>query len=56
VWAGSAMQQYHPEVLREVFPEWEGSFSRMPSDLKLFAPSLDGNNVWPCSFWITRIN
>ena len=30
VWAGSAMQQYHREVLREVFPEWEGSFSRMP--------------------------
>ena len=56
VWAGSAMQHFHPEVLREVFPEWEGSFSRMPSDLKLFAPSLDGNNVWPCSFWIARVN
>jgi hypothetical protein len=56
VWAGSAMQRFHPEVLREAFPGWEGSFTRMPSDLKLFAPSLDGNNVWPCSFWITRIN
>lgn len=54
VWAGSAMQHYHRELLLDVFPEWEGSFSRMPSDLKVFAPSLDGNNVWPCSFWITR--
>ncbi len=54
VWAGSAMQRFHPEVLREAFPGWEGSFSRMPSDLKIFAPSLDGKNVWPCSFWIAR--
>jgi hypothetical protein len=54
VWAGSAMQQFHPEVLREAFPGWEGSFSRMPNDLRMFAPSLDGKNVWPCSFWITR--
>ena len=35
VWAGSAMQRFHPEVLREAFPGWEGSFSRMPSDLKV---------------------
>ena len=54
VWAGSAMQQFYPDVLRDAFPGWEGSFNRMPSDLKLFAPSLDGKNVWPCSFWITR--
>ena len=37
VWTGSAMQHFHPEVLREAFPKWEGSFSRMPSDLKMFA-------------------
>ncbi len=54
MWAGSAMQQFHPEVLREVFPAWEGSFERMPSSLKMFSPSLDGRNVWPCSFWIER--
>ena len=55
VWSGSAMQQFHPDVLRSVFPEWEGSFARMPQDLKVFAPTLDGRNVWPCSFWIARI-
>lgn len=54
VWASSAMQQFHPEILRRSFPGWEGSFSRMPSAMKVFAPTLDGKNVWPCSFWIAR--
>jgi Methyltransferase domain len=54
VWSGSAMQQFHPDVLRQTFPAWEGSFSRMPAHLKVFTPTLDGKNVWPCSFWITR--
>lgn len=54
VWSASAMQQFHPEVLRQAFPGWEGSFTRMPEELKVFAPTLDGQNVWPCSFWIAR--
>jgi len=54
MWSGSAMQQFHSDVLRQAFPAWEGSFARMPCDLKVFAPTLDGNNVWPCSFWIAR--
>ena len=54
VWAGSAMQQWHADVLREAFPAWEGSFSRMPAALRVFAPTLDGKNVWPCSFWVER--
>lgn len=54
IWSGSAMQQYHADVLRQAFPGWDGSFSRMPAGLKVFAPSLDAKNVWPCSFWIAR--
>jgi hypothetical protein len=54
VWSGSAMQQFHPDVLRRAFPAWEGSFRRMPAAMKVFAPSLDGENVWPCSLWIER--
>lgn len=54
MWSGSAMQQFHADVLREAFPAWEGSFARMPEDLKVFAPTTDGKNVWPCSFWIIR--
>lgn len=55
VWSGSAMQHFHPDALRDAFPAWEGSYERIPSSLKVFAPSLDGKNVWPCSFWIERI-
>jgi predicted O-methyltransferase YrrM len=54
VWAGSAMQAKHADLLREAFPGWEGSFTRMCPQHKIFAPSLDGKNVWPCSFWIER--
>ncbi len=53
-WSGSAMQQFHPDVLRQAFAKWENSFTRMPEDLKVFAPTQDGLNVWPCSFWIAR--
>ncbi len=54
VWSASAMQQFHADVLREAFPGWEGSYRRMPRDVQVFAPTLDGQNVWPCSFWIER--
>jgi len=54
VWTGSAMQRFHGDALRKAFPGWEGSFTRMPEEMKVFAPSLDGKNVWPCSFWIER--
>jgi Methyltransferase domain len=54
LWAGSAMQQFHPEILRSAFPSWEGSFARMPTSLKGFVPSRDGKRVWPCSFWTMR--
>jgi len=54
-WSGSAMQQFRPEILREAFPGWEGSFTRMPSQLRVFAPTLDEKNVWPCSLWIERV-
>lgn len=54
VWSSSAMQQFHPDVLRQAFPAWEGSFERMPADLRVFSPTLDGKNVWPCSLWIAR--
>jgi hypothetical protein len=54
IWSASAMQQFHADVLREAFPGWQGSYSRMARDQKIFAPSLDGANVWPCSFWIRR--
>lgn len=55
LWSASAMQQFYPDLLRQAFPGWEGSFSRMPQEQRVFAPTLDGRNVWPCSFWIRRM-
>jgi len=54
LWSASAMQKFHPDALRQAFAGWEGSFARMPEELKVFAPTFDGHNVWPCSFWIVR--
>jgi hypothetical protein len=54
LWSASAMQQFHPDILRESFPGWQDSYSRMPQEQRIFAPTLDGTNVWPCSFWIRR--
>jgi hypothetical protein len=54
MWSASAMQKFHPEVLQLAFPGWEDSYLRMPEELRVFAPTLDGKNVWPCSFWVAR--
>ncbi len=54
LWGSSAMQFHHPEVLAATFPHWDDSYSRMPESLKIFAPTLDGERVWPCSLWIER--
>ena len=54
IWSASAMQNFYPQVLENAFPGWKGSYTRMPEELKVFAPTLDDTNVWPCSFWIAR--
>jgi hypothetical protein len=54
LWASSSIQFLCRDVLERYFPAWTGSFSRMPSKLKMFTPTLDNNNVWPCSFWMAR--
>ena len=54
LWSSSAMQQFHPDVLEDAVPAWKGSYTRMPQEMKAYAPTLDGENVWPCSFWIER--
>lgn len=54
IWSASAMQNFYPQVVENGFPGWNESFERMPEELKVFAPTLDGKNVWPCSLWIAR--
>ena len=54
VWSSSMMQLAYPKILRDVFSRWQGSFRSMPEKVKTFAPSFDGENVWPCSLWIEK--
>ena len=54
LWASSAMQFYHREALERHFPAWVGSFERMSPAMKVFTPTLDGKNVWPCSLWMQK--
>jgi hypothetical protein len=54
LWSGSAMQYYQHDLLEKAFPGWRGSYLRVPKTLTTFTPTLDGQNVWPCSLWIRR--
>lgn len=55
LWASSAMQFFHHAELERYFPGWVDSYSRMPEKVRSFTPTLDGRNVWPCSFWMQKI-
>ena len=55
LWAASAMQMLYPEVLEQRFPRWKHSYRDMPKDKRSFVPSLDGDHVWPSSFWMKRL-
>ncbi len=55
VWGSSAMQQFHPDVLEETFPRWKNSYCRIAKATRQFLPTLDGNRVWPSSFWMRRV-
>jgi len=54
LWASSAMQLSHRAKLEKYFPAWAGSYLRMPEAVRAFTPTLDGSNVWPCSFWMQK--
>lgn len=55
LWASSAMQFFHRAELEQHFPGWAGSYLRMPDNVRTFTPTLDGINVWPCSFWMQKV-
>ncbi|MGH9503244.1 MAG: class I SAM-dependent methyltransferase [Terriglobales bacterium] len=54
LWASSAMQQLHPEVLLENFPRWDHSYRVMGKEVRQYLPTRDRDRVWPSSFWIRR--
>jgi hypothetical protein len=55
IWGSSAMQGFDPEALDHAFPHWKHSYQNMATDKRRFLPSLDGDRVWPSSFWMRKI-
>jgi hypothetical protein len=55
VWGSSAMQGFEPEALERVFPQWKHSYQNMAREKRRFLPSLDGERVWPSSFWMRKV-
>jgi len=56
LWASSAMQQYHPEILMQTFTRWEHSYRDMRKDVRQYLPTRDRDRVWPSSFWMRRLS
>jgi hypothetical protein len=56
LWASSAMQQYHSEILMQTFPRWEHSYRDMRKDVRQYLPTRDRDRVWPSSFWMRRLS
>jgi Methyltransferase domain len=55
LWAAGAMQLAHAQLLERSFPNWTNSYAKMPTAQRRFVPTVDGNRVWPSSFWMRRI-
>jgi hypothetical protein len=55
LWGSSFMQGSKPEALEHAFPHWKHSYKDMPQEKRRFLPSLDGERVWPSSFWMRRV-
>lgn len=54
VWSSSAMALRHPDELARVFPYWSDSYRLIPTSFRPYVPTLDGQRVWPSSFWLRR--
>jgi hypothetical protein len=55
VWGSSAMQGFRPKALEQAFPHWKHSYENMPQQKRRFLPSMDGQRVWPSSFWMRKV-
>jgi hypothetical protein len=54
LWSASAMQLFHADVVESAVPGWRGSYTRVPAEIRQFLPTLDGDRLWPTSFWMRR--
>lgn len=55
LWSSSAMQIFHADALETAIPQWKQSYQMMPSGARRFVPTMDGERVWPSSFWMRRV-
>ena len=55
VWGSSYMQSRARAELDKAFPQWPQSYRIMPKNVRRFLPSLDGERVWPSSFWMRKV-
>jgi hypothetical protein len=55
VWGSSAMQGLDPTALERAFPHWKHSYQNMAPEKRRFLPSIDGDRVWPSSFWMRKV-
>jgi len=54
LWSSSGMQLFHPRTLEKMVPHWRQSHRKLPKGFRRFVPSLDGERIWPSSFWMRR--
>jgi hypothetical protein len=54
LWSSSGMQLFHPRTLEKMIPHWKQSHRKLPKAFRRFVPSLDGERIWPSSFWMRR--
>ena len=52
IWSASAMSMFHADELERCFPLWKGSYLRLNKNDQVSTATLDGENIWPSSFWI----
>jgi predicted O-methyltransferase YrrM len=55
VWASSAMQSFHRDMLDAVFPRWKTSYKSIAKSERRWVPSQDKHRIWPSSFWLRRL-
>jgi hypothetical protein len=54
LWASSALQFARRDELESLFRSWPDSYKRLSTGIKQLVPTVDGRNIWPCSFWLRR--
>jgi hypothetical protein len=55
LWSASALQTFNSQALEKCFPGWKHSYRDMSGTKRRCIPTMDGDHVWPSSFWMRRV-